>query len=137
MSGGKKTKGLTLVEIIIAMAVLIIVTAPIIGMFVMGTRISVTSYKMNIASFTAQMSIEELMGLDREEIEDEIDLDNGIIKHYNGFHVKLEIAEREHENKEQLILIRATVYDTDYDTVTGTGSVLCQYEQVIETTGEY
>ena len=57
-----KKSGVTLTELIIAMAILAVVTAPIIGMFMYSTRLTAASYKLTMSSVIAQMKMEELIG---------------------------------------------------------------------------
>lgn len=63
----KKTAGMTLIEILVALGLLALITAPILGVYVMGTRISAASYEATIASYTAQQCMEEFVGLSEEE----------------------------------------------------------------------
>lgn len=126
----KKTAGMTLVELLIAIGVLVVVTAPILGLYVMGTRISAASYKLTSASCTAQLRMEELVGLTERElrggaIENPLTLDN---YDYNGFRV---IAVVEFNNVvfagvyyPALARAVVTVYDDD-------GTVLCVQENYL------
>jgi len=67
-----KRSGVTLTELIIAMAIFAMVTVPIISMFTYSTRLSAAAYKMTMASIIAQMKMEELIGLDDDELTAEV-----------------------------------------------------------------
>ncbi|MCL2816471.1 MAG: prepilin-type N-terminal cleavage/methylation domain-containing protein [Oscillospiraceae bacterium] len=70
-----KKSGVTLTELIIAMAIFAMVTAPIIGMFTYSTRLSASAYKMTMASIIAQMKMEELIGLTDAELTAELTIE--------------------------------------------------------------
>jgi prepilin-type N-terminal cleavage/methylation domain-containing protein len=64
------SKGLTLIEVIISLAVIGIVITPIISMFLVSAKINSESNLQYKSIFTAQKYIEEIMALD------EINFDN-------------------------------------------------------------
>ncbi|MDR2166513.1 MAG: prepilin-type N-terminal cleavage/methylation domain-containing protein [Clostridiales bacterium] len=64
----KKSGGFTLIELIIAVAVLMIVLTAMFGMFFYATRLSVRSHYITLASFEAQLQIEQLVGRDFGEV---------------------------------------------------------------------
>lgn len=111
----KKQAGMTLLEVLIALALLSVIVAPVLGMFVTGTRLTTASYKLTSASVTAQMRMEELVGLDKDELSGEL----GTREYYNGFEVEAERTETGF-GFENLIEVTVTVYDSDGTSVLAT-----------------
>jgi len=64
----KKNAGLTLLELIVAVAVLTVVTGPLIVVFNQGIERSVQSHILTMANIEAQMQMEQLIGLDWVEL---------------------------------------------------------------------
>ncbi|MCL2665950.1 MAG: prepilin-type N-terminal cleavage/methylation domain-containing protein [Defluviitaleaceae bacterium] len=121
----KKQFGLTLLEVVIAVAVLAVATVPIYGLFVSSTRINVASHRLTAATFTAQLFIEECVGLNRIELEEKFNVQNGstgfdwesdaITKEYNGFTIKAYY--QNHHDYKDLVTVYVSVLDTDLTTV--------------------
>ena len=59
----RKTKGFTLLELIIAMAVLLIVMVPMFNIFFYSSRNNALAYHIKTATLIAQQRIEEFVGL--------------------------------------------------------------------------
>ena len=64
----KKTAAVTLIELIIAITILIIIIVPLASMFITSTRTNVWARDITIASLTAQLFVEENIGLTDENI---------------------------------------------------------------------
>ncbi len=119
--------GVTLMELVIAMGLLAIVAAPILGMYMASTRMSALSYKITVASLFAQRCMEELVG---QEV--------GVISGFAGgqeyktelmFTATVESFEEETEGggdvSPHLWRVRVTV------TETGTGNVLSTHTDIL------
>ena len=65
-----KLKGMTLIEVLIAAALLALVLAGTLGIVQTGAYVSLKSTEMMLADVAAQQLIEELVGSTREEIAD-------------------------------------------------------------------
>ena len=70
-------KGMTLVEVLIATAVLALVVVGVLGIVQSGVFVSAQSTRAMIADVTAQQLVEELVGRELDEIEDEINNQSG------------------------------------------------------------
>lgn len=82
---GKKSKsGVTLIEIIIAIAILGIIAAPLLSLFAVSTQNTVISANITTASYICQSEMEQLMKLDYLALLDEskqyYDSNNTLIK---------------------------------------------------------
>jgi prepilin-type N-terminal cleavage/methylation domain-containing protein len=61
----KKNAGVTLLELIIAVVIMALVTFPILGLYSTSVRLNATGHNITGASFTAQLVMEEMIGLPR------------------------------------------------------------------------
>lgn len=68
----KYKKGVTLLELIIAMGVLIVVAVPILVLMFQSVRLNADAHRLTMATFAAQQRIEEFVGLNLEEISHEL-----------------------------------------------------------------
>lgn len=82
MSKAKKNAGMTLTEVIIAVALLLIITGPILGVYVFSARANAILHRNTTASYTAQLLMEEYVGLTKTELESK-----PTISTYNGFEI--------------------------------------------------
>ena len=60
----KKRAGMTLVEVLLAMAVLALIAAPLLALFHTGLETTALSRRKQLAASTARLTLEELRGLD-------------------------------------------------------------------------
>jgi prepilin-type N-terminal cleavage/methylation domain-containing protein len=137
----KTKKGFTLLELIIAIAVLAIATVPIYNMFMTSNRFNAQSHKLSVATFTAQMRMEELVGLNLEQLGFDEDEEGNITPLqvtegpdlYNGFKVKV-VCEQYEDTDTGIVyptLFKATVTVYEHDEVT----VLCTEENILNVDG--
>jgi prepilin-type N-terminal cleavage/methylation domain-containing protein len=66
----RKSAGYSLVELMVAMGIIAVVSAPIFMLYQFGTRMAATAHRQTIAAILAQQRIEELIGLPLDELED-------------------------------------------------------------------
>ena len=101
----KTRAGLTLLELIIAVAILALVGAPIFGMWSYSVSLNASAHRMTIASFAAQQRMEELLG---RPWQDDLEYEPwGISQPYNGLYVRIE----NHATPEEpLVLLPVDVY---------------------------
>jgi len=135
-----KTKGVTLAELLIAVAILAIVVAPVMGMFVWSAHASINAFKISIASVVAEMRMEELVGTEIHagvaEFTDKGFIVNIIVNDLEFAHLNddLKAALDELINKETMVssyngflkMVTVTVSDDDR-------SVLCTQSNIINT----
>jgi prepilin-type N-terminal cleavage/methylation domain-containing protein len=131
---GKAKKGFTLLELIIAIGVLAIATIPIYNMFMTSTRFNAQSHKLTIATFTAQLRMEELVGLNFEELEKAIP-DPTDKKPFNGFLVQAVYDEYDGGTYDSLYEITITVYEDDGTTVIYTEKNIINVDGIATPTG--
>jgi len=97
--------------------------------------------KISIATVTAMMKVEELVGLNEDEFYDEFTVGGSVvdalpIAMYNGFPVLIE-KDEEHDSipedyRNALVMVRVTVLDID-----GSGRVLCRQENIVNIAGGF
>ena len=58
----KKRKGVTLLELVVALAVLTIASTPVLAVLISGITTSANTHKMNLASHAGRQAIESLVG---------------------------------------------------------------------------
>ena len=115
-----KKEGFTLLELIIAMAILAITMMPILYMYTNTVHMNVLGHKITIATFTAQLKMEELVGLSEKELRVAFGLNansTGAIpdfvdENYNGYKVVSSISLR-HNEMDALALVTIRVLDLD------------------------
>jgi type II secretory pathway pseudopilin PulG len=134
----KSTAGVTLLELILAVTILLIVFVPITSMFVTSSTEGARARKLTIATFIAQQKIEELVGLNWAELigldwdEKNINtttaevLSNPALSRLNvndeNFFVDIEVSERSAHSVGDmdlplLITVKVTIKDYDGTTV--------------------
>jgi prepilin-type N-terminal cleavage/methylation domain-containing protein len=64
----KNKSGFTLLELLIAAAVLMIISIPMFNALTASVKTNAMAHKMSMATFAAQQKVEEFVGLTREEI---------------------------------------------------------------------
>ncbi|MCL2014259.1 MAG: type II secretion system GspH family protein [Oscillospiraceae bacterium] len=69
-----KSSGMTLIEALVSVAIIAFISVPLLGMIYAATDYNASSHKMTTATFTAQMRIEQLVGLTGEEICEDFDI---------------------------------------------------------------
>ncbi len=112
--------GVTLMELVIAIGLLAIVAAPILGMYATANRLSALAYKRTVASLFAERCMEEMVGQNYA----------GITAYAAEEHTELlftatvEVVEPA-EVADVLYRVNVTV------TETGTGNVLCSHEDIL------
>jgi Tfp pilus assembly protein PilE len=122
----KKRAGLSLIELVIAVSILVIATVPVYNVFVTATRINATTHKTSIAIFTAQLYIEECVGLKDTpaELQAKVPARGVMNANYNGYNLR---AERFDAGYADLVGIRVTVYEG----AVGSSNVLATQEDYI------
>lgn len=63
-----KSAGMSLIEIVVCVALLSLVAAPVLGLYFQCTQANVRARNINMATFTAQLQMEELVGLTNADI---------------------------------------------------------------------
>jgi len=137
-----KTKGVTLAELLVAVFILSVVIAPVLGMFMWSSQTSIKAYKISIASVIAEMRMEELVGTKIDPGTDEFidngfkvkilvenlkfdDLDDGFTASLNSGSLA-DITASIAEYAGFLRMVTVTVYDHD-------DTVLCTQRNIINT----
>lgn len=128
MSSNKQKSGFSLLELLVAISLLMVITVPILGMFVTSTRIASASYKTTIASLTAQMRVEELVGLTRDELDGKISSGDDVETNY-GFWVTVDI-DFDYEGFTQLAEATVSVFDTDKASLLSTHTAVIYVDEV-------
>lgn len=64
----KNNKGITLVEVIVSIVLLSLVATPLLGAFSYGLKMERRSLVHALATYTAQMKMEEAYGMDEDEL---------------------------------------------------------------------
>ena len=109
----KKRSGISLLELVVALGILLIIAVPLGNMFFFSTRTNVQVHNFTMASLTAQLVIEEFTGISREQFENRFghDLASGINfplppRHdWNGFDVYINFE----PHNEHDVLVHLTV----------------------------
>ena len=85
---GKRRSGVSLLELLLAVGILLIAIAPIFGLYTASLRANALAHRVTIATLTAQLRIEEFVGLTAGEVaaEDESGW-------FNGFYVRVAVAD--------------------------------------------
>lgn len=124
----KNRGGFTLLELVVAVSLLMVVMVPVLGMYVTSTRLSATAYKTTIASLTAQMRIEELVGLTEPELMGKI-VDKDSTNTNSGFYVTVNIA-FDYEGFGNLAEATVEVYDTNQTSLLSTQTAVIYVDEV-------
>ena len=86
----KNRKGVTLLELILAIGILAIVSVPIFGLLAQSTRLNAEAHRFTIATFVAQQNMEELVGRDEAYLINRQAAPPNLIT-YNGFHIGISV----------------------------------------------
>lgn len=105
----KNRAGVTLLELIIAIGILAIVTAPIFTLLFSSVRLNAQAHRVTMATFTAQQRMEELVG--REWDDDLINENWNLQELYHGFFVSVA-----HDGDDDLPLLSVTVRVYEHST---------------------
>ena len=137
----KRESGVTLLELILAMGILLIIMVPMFNIFYVSTRNNVIAYRIKTATLIAQQHMEEFVGLNQDEVGDWLTFRYGVpspptdgtgIGSYNtADHYAVSVA-----------LTRLPTHEAGYDalraitiTVRFDGNVLCEQRNLINVTG--
>ncbi|MCL1994868.1 MAG: prepilin-type N-terminal cleavage/methylation domain-containing protein [Defluviitaleaceae bacterium] len=145
----KKRAGVTLLELILAISVLLIIIVPLGNIFLASNRINAFAQDVTIASLTAQMFVEENIGLTIGELEarfypfltiapdpskNNIELMDGVIeKEWNGFLIEGIYTQRYYNDPVIGYIARPLVDLVVNVRANAEGSILAQHQVVLNT----
>lgn len=116
-------KGVTLLELLLAVLILAIVSGPIMLIIQSTTQQTVIARDITAATFTAQMRMEELIDITRGNL---IAVADGVIRPYNGFFESVTIPLANQPAQTDLVRVVVTLYSD-----AGGTREMCRLENVL------
>lgn len=109
MLKNKRISGVTLVELLLSLAILMVIIVPISMLFMQSMMVTAQSTRALIAVTTAQLHMEELIGRRMEDLENQIDIINN--RDNRPFEVTAEIVDPplSYSGLESLVWVRIKI----------------------------